>query len=169
MKIAERRIERSDAGLSLVELMFTSGIMIIGLVMLLGAMVTLAGQSQVAEIRVNCINFNTSILETMRGLGIDRILIFNRDGDDLGTDINGVVEIAGLEGFGTASVTIEAVIPPDGLGGAQTFIQIPTSIAGLDLSTFPNPIEVRITTKLDRGDGAGNEYQFVTSSLLFYL
>lgn len=165
----KRSFRDRDAGFTMIELMITTGVMVIGLTLLIGAMVTLAAQSKVAEVRVTATNFTTSVIESMRGRGVDGILQFNEGDADLATS-GGVIEIEGLEGLGTTKIEIWTTVSVT--GGSEVQVAIPVSdevLAELMAAGLANPIEVTARIMIDRGAGTGLEYKFQTSGMIFYL
>ena len=159
-------MSRNDAGISLMETMFTAGVLVVGLVMLMGSAVNVAAQSQVSEIRAQALQFNMSLLESMRGRTLKGIMLFNSDGSELNLDDDGNVS---LHGVGPAELTIECVIQPGAAEPSAKFLQLPTTeenFINRDLTNVPNPLEVRVMLKVDRGMGGGHEYKFQSSSLI---
>jgi type II secretory pathway pseudopilin PulG len=157
--------KKREAGFTLIELMFTAAIMVTGIVILMQGLIDMARHSQIVQIRVTAKMFNASVMETIRGRGIEEILQFNRNGGALGTTGN-VIRIPGLESFGKARLKITTQFP----GEPEPF-EIPVADADLDTlaALAPNPIEITVLVTVDR-DGIPNsgDMNFRTSTLVFY-
>lgn len=167
----KNRHRRGDGGFTLVELMVTTGVMVIALTLLIGATISLATQTKVSEMRVTALNFNTSVIETVRERAVDRILQYNYGDLDLDTH-QGVIEIEGLEGLGTTKIALWVMVPTGAMGTSSTRVDIPVSDARLaELMSIgtPNPIEFHVEITIDRGLGTGNEYKFHSAGMLYYL
>ena len=166
-----KRHRRGDGGFTLVELMVTTGVMVIALTLLIGATISLATQSKVSEIRITALNFNTSVIETVRERAVERILQYNYGDLDLDTH-EGVIEIKGFEGLGTTKIAMWVMIPGVAMGTSSARVDIPVSDARLtelmDMGT-PNPIEFHVEITIDSGMGDGNEYKFHSAGMLYYL
>ena len=97
-----RKIVHKEAGLTLIEMMITAGVLTVGIVVLMQSLINMVVQGEVAEIKTIAGAFNAGVLEDIRGNGIDEILQY--DGLNLGDDDS--IEIVGLEGKGVAKVSI---------------------------------------------------------------
>lgn len=161
------KITRNDAGLSLIEIMWVAGIMSVGLVMLMGSVIQISAANKAAEATTSATNFNVSVMESMRGRGLEDILKYNEGSAEFVVGNNGEIV---LEGVGEATFQLFCVVPPSTPGTAPGLVQIPFSdsqYASMSTS-MTNPIEVQTQIKLDKGFGSGKEFKFYSSTLLYY-
>ena len=157
-------VGRPDAGLTLIEIMITTGIMVIGLVLLMSTMVSLANQSKVVDAATAGTHFSMSCFDSMIGLTFDQMMQFNST-EDIFDANEGVVN---LEGVGNMEVTVQAVIPGD---GDPTLISLPMSDEDLaGVGDIPNPVEIQVKLKVVKGgDEYGTTgYQFSASRMVYY-
>lgn len=161
-----RRGSRNNAGFTLMEIVFTAGVIVTGLVMLMGSAVNVAAQSKASEMRSQALQFNMSLLESLRGRSLDGLMQFNNDGSELAVNQEGYINLYGL---GNTQVAIEYVLPGT-QDTATTFVSLPLSesqMESLDPTAMPNPLEVRVTLAAKPG-ASGPIYKFQSSALIAY-
>jgi type II secretory pathway pseudopilin PulG len=154
----------NDTGLTLIEIMLAAGIMTIALVLIMGGLVSVSTQSKVSEARATATNFATSVLESLRGRSITEILTFNNGGTEYALDANGKIMLTNI---GPATLVVRAVVT---VNGSTTVTELPVTAEKAEelAPTMPNPLEIQVEIKLDRGFGTGKEYKFQTTTLLSY-
>ena len=160
------RARRNDAGFTLMEIVFTAGVVVTGMVMLMGSAVNVAAQSKVSEMRSQALQFNMSVLESLRGRSQEDLLTFNSDGSELAVNEEGYIT---LNGLGNAAVAIEYLVPGN-QDVENSFVSLPLTeeqMESMDLSALPNPLEVRVTLSVASGAN-GPVYNFQSSALLGY-
>ena len=158
------KVCHSEAGFTLIELMFASGVMVIGMVMLMGSVVNLSAQTKVAETAVAASHFNTSVLESMRGRGLEDILSYNSAEEEFEVNEGKIY----LEGLGYAMMDIWCIVSDPSAGTTRVNLPMSDSEMQSFAATAPNPIEIQIRLSLDRGFGEGEEFKFMTSGLIYY-
>ena len=158
------RVTRNDGGFTLLELMFTAGVMTVGIVMLMGTVVNLSHQSISNERAIMASHFNTSVLETVRGRDLEGILTFNEDNEEFTVQESGTIWI---EELGYVKFQMWIILPNDN-GGTQR-IEIPMSeTARAALGAVPNPVEVQVRLFSNGGYGSDDKFQYINSALLYY-
>lgn len=156
------RMNRNDAGASMIELMIAAAVFTLGAVSLLGGLMTLTTHSQVADERARATNFARSTFEDMRGRTIDQILAYEIPVDDVD---EGTVSMAGM---GTATVSAFAILPND-QGGVDTFELGVDDPGTLDVNALPNPIEVRlVVSPEDNYYGQSSTMHYSSTTMLPY-
>lgn len=159
------RIERNNAGLSLIELMWVAGIMSVGLVLLMSAVISVSAQNKASEAASMASHFNNSVLEAINGRDLETILTFNQDGAVFEVSEAGTIMIPGI---GPARFTLFCIVPPNTQGEAPGRVPIPFSDSQLTMApSLPNPVEIQALLEFDKGLGTGKEYKFFSSSLLW--
>lgn len=113
---------RSKAGLTLLELIFAVGVLSIALGIMFSTLINLFSMGQIAEGRTRAAMIMTSVMETVRGMDAETLLVWDPNPIEF-EDSNAVVMI---EAIGNDGGSVE-------LPAANT------------LSEFPNPMEVRTT------------------------
>lgn len=157
-------IHRNDAGFTLIELTFTAGIMTVGLVMMMGTVINLSHQSASTELAIAASHFNTSVLESLRGLDEEEVLQFNEDESEFDVNEAGKVH---LENLGDVKFEMWCVVK-DG-NGTVSRLSIPMTDDAMEaMATIPNPMEVQVQVSLDKGRGSGNEFKYMTSALIYH-
>lgn len=155
------RVDR--AGFTLIETLFASGVMVIGIVLVMQAIISVALYGRVGQMKLDAKHFSASVLESMRGRDGSEILRFNRDFAEFDAPYGKVV----IQGVGEARVRIEALIP-DGAGTSQ-LRELPLSDDEIEaLPTLPNPLEVSVDVVVEGVSGGGPELRFHTSSLILH-
>ncbi len=160
-------MSRPDAGLTLMEIMITTGIMVIGLVLLMSTMVSLANQSKVVDAATAGSLFSSSVFDAMNGKTFDALMQFNSTGDVFAANLG----IVNLDGVGQMEVTIQAVIPGENEDDTPTLIELPLTQEKIDeLGKLPNPIEIEVEMTVIKGTSdAGNKgYHFSASRMVYY-
>ena len=132
----KRQLQRGDAGLTLIELMVASGALAVALGIMFGSLVTLNVMGQVAEGRTRASTLLAGVLEEVRTLSYQQMLVYTPN----------PIECEGLE----VGVLLEA-FDSDGMAISLP-VQTDTSASGT-LPDLPNPLEVRATVLWSRGDG----------------
>lgn len=120
------------AGLTLIEVMFASGIVALTLSMVFGALVSLSELSQSAERRAIAATHLSTLLETLRSLPYE--VLRRYDPSVLEGLMNG--ETAAAECFDASGAAVPLPIPPDAVQEA-----------------LPNPVRVRATITWTVGRG----------------
>lgn len=120
---------RGEGGFTLIEIMMTTAIVAIGMVMVMGAMVAIIGSSSKLDMKTIASNHTHSILELVRLNDLLSILSFEIP---LNPDEEGFANVPGL---GLVEITMKA-----NLGDGNFFIFGQTDPATVD--SAPNPIEV---------------------------
>lgn len=159
------KIRKNDAGFTLIELVFAAGVMTIGMVLMMQAVISLSHQSKVTDARVAATHFSHSILESMNGRELGDVLQYNANQGEFVLSENGTVL---FQGVGDVTVNVYAVIT----GGTST-IRASIPISDADLAKYtavaPNPIEIQVEILMDAGMGDGNEFKFRTSTFVYTL
>ena len=158
----QHSIQKNNAGLTLIELMFTAGVMTVGLVLLMGAVVNVNAAQRSADLNMRATQFNTSVIESLRGMDSDAILQYNADGSQFAITNNEVL----LPGIGRAKFYMWCVV---NTSGTITRYSIPMSDEALaSAPTMANPMEIQVELYVDKGLGTGKEFKFRTSSLVYH-
>lgn len=117
---------RSNSGITLLELMFAGGVLAITLSILFGALIALSGVGEIAEGRTRASATLSSVLEEVRSLSYDEVLVHTP----------APVPSAGME----MAVLLEAFTEE----GDPVLLPL-TVGTGVSASSLPNPLEVRAT------------------------
>ena len=151
---------RKDAGFTLIEIMIASGVVAVGMVLMMQSVISIHNHSKVTDAAVAASHFSHSILESMQEKDLTSVVQFNSDHEEFQPQEDGKIILGGL---GAATVNIYAVIPSSGQGEPE-YISIPVSDADLEANRFsaPNPIEIQVEILI-------NDYQFRTSALIYTL
>lgn len=166
LEIMSTRMERNNAGLSLIELMWVAGIMSVGLVLLMSAVISVSAQNKASEAASMASHFNNSVLEAIHGRDLETILTFNSDGSVFEVSDAGTIMIPGI---GEARFTLFCIVPPSTQGEAPGRVPIPFSDSQMTMAaSLPNPVEIQALIEFEKGMGTGKEYKFFSSSLLYY-
>lgn len=146
-----KRLNRSDAGFTLIEIMVVAGIFVSAMVVLMGGLVSIMRTSEVSDMRIAANSFNRNVLETIRMANMER--------DDLLTyDVNNPAApvIPGVPG-GTVQVWAFDT------GGNRFALPVADPAVVADP---PNPVEIQVEILVPRGMGVGFEYKFRSSTLI---
>ncbi len=120
-KATAARLRRNDAGLTLIEIMFASGVLATAVGIMFGALITLAVTGDIAEGRTRATTGMASVMEGIRASNLDVL-----------TQTPAPVVVDGH----TMAVTLEAV------GSDGNPVTLPLESA---INNLPNPVEIRVT------------------------
>ena len=148
MQESKGPINNSTSGFTLIELMVASAVFAVGMVVVLGGIVSLFTQSAVSDSRVAAVQFHESILDQMRQLERTAALNYTVP---LPQNADGTVHVPGL---GDVNIIIQGVIPAVVVGDPPTFFTIPMPV-GFDATTVPQVYEVQIQLDVLRGPADG--------------
>lgn len=158
------RIDHSKAGVTLVEVMIASGVFVTGMVVLMTTLIFGINNSKISQTRTVASALSDSVLEDLRGAGLNGILTFVLPFKPEDTDGNYLIE-----GLGLVNIRMGVVL------GLDDIIEIPMEVDEngniIDQDTvdlIPNPAEVSIELRIDRGLGAGKEMKFLTTTIMRY-
>lgn len=174
--MGSQKIQKNNAGLTMVELMIAAAIFSSSMVLLSGTMITFTSHNTIAEQKATTTAFNRSVFEDIRGLGINGILTYEVpvDNPELGTVF--------IPGMGEARVNVWAVIPQDNSSETE---QIQSAaydrwfLMGVDdpltVTDPPNPIEIVVEVAKasaiqgsDYPGGYGGGIKFSSSTMVGY-
>ena len=134
----QARIGRPDAGLTLVEIMVATGVLVTALVMVMGAMLHMMEWQRATEEQHSALNTTTSIIEEMRNMNTEDLLVYNP---------NIALYQAQAEGLARRTPQIQLqidVINPD----TGTTWQLPATQDGDEAKVLadqlPDPYKVRV-------------------------
>ena len=158
---------KSNAGLTMVELMMAAAIFSSSIVAFSGSMITIANHNASSEGDATATGFTRTIIEDMRGLSLAEIVDYEVPVDD---ETMGTVFIPGV---GNAWVSIWAVVPKDdGNGREHTTWHLLGEGYPISLEDLPNPIELKLEVYKapDSYDGHynGSADHFTSSTMLSY-
>ena len=166
------KITKSNAGLTMVELMIAAAIFSSSMVLLSGTMVTFTSHNTISEQKALTTAYNRSVFEDIRGRGIVGILSYEvpLDNPDLGTVF--------IPGMGEARVSVWAVLPLNDTSQTeqtQSAAYDRWFLMGVDdpLSVVnpPNPVEIVVeVAKASAIDGTYHEggVEFSSSTMIGY-
>ena len=151
-----------EAGTSFIELMIAITVFVLGLSSLLGVITTLTPHRQSADARAQATNFASSTFEDLREESIADILAYEVPVDNV--DQNTV----NITGIGPVTVSLFAVIPGGG-GVADTLVELGSDdAAAVDMSTLPNPIEIRAVMTPTPESQYSSSLQVSASTIISY-
>ncbi len=153
----------ATAGTTFVEIMIAMAVFVGGTVSIMGGVMSLSTHRHAADTRAQATSFASSAFENVRGLGINAILAYDVPVDDAE---NSTVD---LPGVGPVAVALFAVIPAGG-GVAQSQFELGVDdVAGINVASLPNPIEIRAVMSPYRAGGDGYaQMQFTAATLINY-
>lgn len=123
---------KNDTGLTLIELMFASGILAMALSMLFGSLISISSLSIIAEDRTVAAAQVASVAEEIRAMPFNQLVAFTPPPID-GPGVNRAVLVEVFDADGTA-------------------MALPLA-AGQNLPLLPNPLEVKITMVWENSGG----------------
>jgi hypothetical protein len=146
MDMVEKR-QKNNAGLTLLELMFASGIVAMALALLFGSLISMRVMGQANEDQVKATAFLGSILEEVNALAFDQ----------LGA-ITTPTNLLGPGKTRNRNIVLAFTVPKS--DGSISSYALPYTG---DISLIPNPVEVKVT--LTWQDEVGRNLQMVTSTM----
>ena len=178
--MGKQKITKSNAGLTMVELMITAAIFSSSMVLLSGSMITFTSHNTISEQKASTTAYNRSVFEDIRGRGLDGILSYEVpvDNPDLGTVF--------IPGLGDSRVFVWAILPQGTANADPTEEVQPSSydrwfLMGVDdpasVVDPPNPIEIVVeVAKASAMQGAnyegeayyGSGIEFSNSTMIGY-
>lgn len=136
--MAMTKKRNNEAGFTLIEVMVVAGLFVVAMVVLLGSLLTIIRQGEIANKRVAAVNLNHSTFDFMRGADWDDLVNFEHPTADP------VTGVAYVDGLGDVSIRMWAIIPSQGSGPGGDLLLGSAEIADFDLEDVPNPVEILI-------------------------
>lgn len=157
----------SNSGMTLIEVMWVAGIMSVGLVLLMSAVISVSAQQKAAVAGMTASQFNSSVLESLHGRDLAGICMYNGANEEFEVSPQGTIQIHGI---GEALLQMYCVVPAQVQGEEPTRFSIPMTAEDLELvgPTLPNPLEVQVVLLIEKGLGTDREYKFQSSTRVFH-
>lgn len=158
---------KSDSGVTLIELMWVAGIMSVGLVLLMSAVISVSAQQKASVAAMTASQINSSILESLHGRDLAGILTYNGANEEFEVSQEGTIQ---FQGIGEAQLQMYCIIPSLNQGEEPSRLPIPMTPEEVEAArpTMPNPVEIQVVLLIDKGLGTDKEYKFYSSTRVFH-
>lgn len=121
-----KKMQRNDAGLTLIELTFAAGVLAVALSVMMGALLSLTVMGDVAEGRTRAVTALAGVIEEIHRVGPEMLAQTPEP-----VESNGYVMAVMIEAIDTDGIAMELPLAVDANGNPS--------------ATLPNPVEIQVT------------------------